>query len=484
MEKSSGEDDIVKTHKAMVEKDKIIASMREQMEQLVKKSLEQENTIREIRKVNDQLMDALKKYHAELQELKHNTKFSSVPDSVGRSKLTTVPATETSYKTKSLPAQDSAGATKSPPAPSSEKPINAKSPQTQTFECEKMEEEAPIEDDFILASRRGAKRPHPRQDDSEPKKQTRSYTQSQSQDQASSQKDVPRTKIPPIVLRDKSKYNQLTAKFKELKLDFGRALTVPEGVKIHPATINDFRCITKLLDTNGEQYHTYQLPEDKHMHVIFRGILETLTEAEIKEDLEEKNFSPYKIIRWHYRSGDPMPMVLALLPKSDKAIFQIKEIKHNVVRVETQRSKQMATQCHNCQLYGHASLNCKADPKCVKCGEDHHWSKCSKSNEAPAKCANCKGPHPSSFKGCPCHPKHKAAAAAAPTTVPAPAPNFKWGSQKNSLLQSQVIPEAAPPEMLNTLNDINSAMQLFFSTLQQQFASILMPLLSKAASPR
>lgn len=223
------------------------------------------------------------------------------------------------------------------------------------------------------------------------------------------------------------------------------------------------------------------------MHIILRGVLETLSEAEIKADLEEKNFSPNKVIRWHYRSGDPMPMVLVLLPKTDKAIFQLKEIMHNVVKVETQKSKHMATQCHNCQLYGHAALNCKANPRCVKCGEDHHWSRCSKSNEVPAKCANCKGPHPSSFKGCPSHPKHKAAAAvavAAPSFVPAPAPTFKWGTQKNSQSQNQIIPEAAPQQMVNTLNDINAAMQLFFNNMQQQFAKMLMPLLMKAASPR
>lgn len=175
-----------------------------------------------------------------------------------------------------------------------------------------------------------------------------------------------------------------------------------------------------------------------------------------------------------------MPMVLVLIPRTDKAIFQITEIKQNIVRVETQRSKHMATQCHNCQLHGHSALNCRAQPKCVKCGENHHWSSCNKPKDEPAKCANCQGPHPSSYRGCPNYPKPRS-----DTHNPTSRPQFQWGNQTQTqkhTLTTVTFPEP-PQQMLNTINDINTAMQTFFATMQQQFANTLMPLLSKATNP-
>jgi len=36
----------------------------------------------------------------------------------------------------------------------------------------------------------------------------------------------------------------------------------------------------------------------------------------------------------------------------------------------------------------------------VKCGEEHPTGTCEKSAQVPAKCANCQGEHPVSYKGC------------------------------------------------------------------------------------
>ncbi|GIX68000.1 hypothetical protein CEXT_299581 [Caerostris extrusa] len=54
-------------------------------------------------------------------------------------------------------------------------------------------------------------------------------------------------------------------------------------------------------------------------------------------------------------------------------------------------------QCHRCQLFGHSSINCRLPARCVKCA---HTTKM----ENPVF-ANCKGPHPASYRGCPKFPK-------------------------------------------------------------------------------
>ncbi|GFW37301.1 nucleic-acid-binding protein from transposon X-element [Trichonephila clavipes] len=43
-------------------------------------------------------------------------------------------------------------------------------------------------------------------------------------------------------------------------------------------------------------------------------------------------------------------------------------------------------------------------PKCLKCSGSHLTADCKKSTKSPAKCANCGGPHPANFSGCPSNP--------------------------------------------------------------------------------
>ncbi|KAG8239977.1 hypothetical protein J437_LFUL019348 [Ladona fulva] len=46
-------------------------------------------------------------------------------------------------------------------------------------------------------------------------------------------------------------------------------------------------------------------------------------------------------------------------------------------------------------------------PRCVKCGNNHLTSECKKEAAEAAMCANCKGDHPASYRGCPSYLKLK-----------------------------------------------------------------------------
>ena len=63
-------------------------------------------------------------------------------------------------------------------------------------------------------------------------------------------------------------------------------------------------------------------------------------------------------------------------------------------------------QCYNCQCFGHTAITCRYKTKCLICGEDHHHKGCPNKITKQAKCANCKGPHVASYKGCPAYKKH------------------------------------------------------------------------------
>ncbi|KAH1021730.1 hypothetical protein HUJ04_011214 [Dendroctonus ponderosae] len=88
---------------------------------------------------------------------------------------------------------------------------------------------------------------------------------------AAQQTSTRRTKIPPIVLREKSKYDEITRKLMDSKVNYGCGITTKEGVRTHPPTENDYRMMIRILDNNKYQYHTFQLEEEKQLRVVIRA---------------------------------------------------------------------------------------------------------------------------------------------------------------------------------------------------------------------
>ena len=69
--------------------------------------------------------------------------------------------------------------------------------------------------------------------------------------------------------------------------------------------------------------------------------------------------------------------------------------------MEEFRQPVSVTQCFNCQSFGHLAKNCRSKQECLICGESHSHKGCPNKEARKPKCANCKGPHVASYKGCP-----------------------------------------------------------------------------------
>ncbi|KAK2577942.1 hypothetical protein KPH14_012825 [Odynerus spinipes] len=63
-------------------------------------------------------------------------------------------------------------------------------------------------------------------------------------------------------------------------------------------------------------------------------------------------------------------------------------------------NKKRLTQCHRCQAWGHATANCYAEPRCLKCAQKHLTNECKKPKTEPAKCINCGKAHPANATIC------------------------------------------------------------------------------------
>lgn len=251
--------------------------------------------------------------------------------------------------------------------------------------------------------------------------------------------------VPPVVIRNKAAYQNFSNLLKINKINVIKATTVTEGVKLHPETPKDYNKMLKLLETEKIPFHSFRFPDEKELHVVLRGILEEWSCEKIKIDLEELNFTPSRVIRWYRKDGTPMPLVLVFLPKTQKAIFELKNLDHMTIRVETQRSEKTISQCHRCQLFGHSQFRCSAPIKCLKCAKSHFSSECTlvKDVDVPT-CANCEGPHTSNSINCPKHPANrnltKQTENNSNTKRTFVNTNFKWGQQDNNKLKDNNKP--------------------------------------------
>lgn len=92
-------------------------------------------------------------------------------------------------------------------------------------------------------------------------------------------------------------------------------------------------------------------------------------------------------------------MVLANVPQdSVEKYYGTQNINYYKVKIVPYTSNAVA-QCFNYQGYGHSSLCCSLEPKCVKCAQSHAFKTCTKPRDTNAKCANCDGNHTANYRG-------------------------------------------------------------------------------------
>lgn len=80
-------------------------------------------------------------------------------------------------------------------------------------------------------------------------------------------------------------------------------------------------------------------------------------------------------------------------------------------------------QCKRCQRFGHTKNQCFRPFRCVKCGNNHPTSTCTKPVDTDATCANCQEKHPASYKGCAKYKQYKERILKTKPTTKAPAQN-------------------------------------------------------------
>ncbi|GFT69249.1 RNA-directed DNA polymerase from mobile element jockey, partial [Nephila pilipes] len=215
---------------------------------------------------------------------------------------------------------------------------------------------------------------------------------------------------PPITIDNVKNSAELLKKLQQITGIKLTAKLIGTSIRIYPQTPAAYHLIRRHATQENLQHFTFQLPEDKKIRVVIRGMPTDMPPEDIMQELEELGFTPESChILTHRKTTQPMPLFLVSLPKSDsnRDIFNISELCSLKIEVESLRKKVGPPQCYRCQGFFHNSNYCTRNPKCLKCGNPHLTRDCQKDINSPPTCGLCQGAHTANFLLCPMNPLNR-----------------------------------------------------------------------------
>lgn len=133
--------------------------------------------------------------------------------------------------------------------------------------------------------------------------------------------------VPPIILKDTSKWLNCSNYLKANNINFSRARQADGGIKIYPIEPKDYKIIIHFLGDQKYAFYTFHLPEEKHLHIVIRGNPINFSPKDVKNELEDTGFHPTAMYRMNMPPNRrPISLVLVLLPGIEIEIFQVNHI--------------------------------------------------------------------------------------------------------------------------------------------------------------
>lgn len=250
-------------------------------------------------------------------------------------------------------------------------------------------------------------------------------------------------KPPPIVIHGKIKNSNEFINL--LKVDIKKGFEIKYTANNTNLFINDSAEYKKYLDKikpeadNDFQFHTYTHKEDKTHAFVLRG-LDPQTDLEyIKEEFSNQN--KIEIINiFKMKNTNGLLLVITDNSITEKYLNKnLKVICYTRINWARHINNKQVIQCRKCQQWGHATSNCSAQTKCLKCSQNH-WSrdctvvvKDDPKTHINIKCPNCDGNHLAMSQDCPVYlkrlelinrSKNKRTELRKPNFIPAPIPKI------------------------------------------------------------
>lgn len=217
--------------------------------------------------------------------------------------------------------------------------------------------------------------------------------------------DTSEPKPPPIVIPNVTDIRTMVNKFSKIlnPNEFTYKSVKDGNVRVMVKSVKSFRELVNYLDSNGINYHTYQLKQEKAFRAVIKKLHYSTPTVLVKDEIEKLGHKVRNIMNIKSRiSKEPLPMFyLDLEPQANnKDIYKVKYLYNCVVNVEPPLKTDDIVQCHRCQQFGHTKTYCRNHFKCVKCGLDHASAVCTKNVNTQPQCTNCLKNHTANYRGC------------------------------------------------------------------------------------
>jgi hypothetical protein len=99
------------------------------------------------------------------------------------------------------------------------------------------------------------------------------------------------------------------------RVNFTKAKQCKDGIRAQPTSSVDFRLLTRFLDAEKVEFHTYTFDEDKIIRAVLRPVPTDIDPEEVKQDLEAQGYHPVKVSRMvRTRGKKAMPLILVEVP--------------------------------------------------------------------------------------------------------------------------------------------------------------------------
>lgn len=235
--------------------------------------------------------------------------------------------------------------------------------------------------------------------------------------------------VPKPIIVVSTTFNALTNAVSSLSLSKQPTFTKRNGkdFTVQAATVDDKKKIVQKLNSINLQHFSYTENSDRHLMFALLGHHETSAD-EILKELIAANIPAVKVSRAN--KSDENPIFIVSFAKASMTLNELQS-KHstiNSLRIKWDKHRPRSrrpTQCHRCQRFGHAAINCSLPYRCVKCLESHEPGKCSRSSptEGVPSCVNCNQEgHTSNSSTCPEYIKYTQRIAAKKPRLRQPVP--------------------------------------------------------------
>lgn len=230
-------------------------------------------------------------------------------------------------------------------------------------------------------------------------------------------------KLPPLVVvnSDAAELRTLLQSAVQSKNFSIRSMSI--GTRVDVLDENEHTAMQDALKAKNIAFYAYHSPNSKPLKFVLHGLSEQNTE-ELKTSLTSLGITPtdLKALNIKKKRYNGQAVYLLYFAPGTMNLTKLREIKHiDHVAVRWERYKpppgNNLSQCRNCQLHGHSSVNCHMPSKCLVCAEPHKTDVCPKRiprltlkqkqqessqqlDRSFIKCANCGKNHTSNFMGC------------------------------------------------------------------------------------